>query len=258
MATDSPVGEVAPSRRATHPDIDALTLAATKDPFVLRRYWQKVEKSDGCWLWTGARAQGAKPGTDGRAQMRGAPGQPLINVGRFSYALHHGSLSRGMFVVQTCLEPRCVRPDHLQLVDRAEIFAHRDRATWAKRKLPGNPPTRGISWNSKLSEEKVTEIIKLLIAGVDRAEIAASFDVDVSAIYQIANGQSWTHVPRPEGVDFPTASLVAASVRRRHQRECDEIYTRLAALPTEFLRAVITHAQELEAERANTTQQSTV
>lgn len=79
-----------------------------------QRFWAKVEKTPTCWFWTA----GVNPGT-GYGQFSPRHG---VQVGahRFSFELTNGPIPDGFDVHHTCLTRRCVRPDHLQAVSRAE------------------------------------------------------------------------------------------------------------------------------------------
>lgn len=74
------------------------------------RFWRFVEKSQGCWNWTGARHAGFGIFNRGRGK------QALAH--RFSWELAGGSLTRGARLRHACGNRICVRTDHLELARR--------------------------------------------------------------------------------------------------------------------------------------------
>lgn len=70
------------------------------------RFWSKVRKTDGCWLWTA--------GTQSRGY--GAVGHAPWTAHKTSYLLTGQTIPDGLELDHLCLNKLCVRPDHLEPV----------------------------------------------------------------------------------------------------------------------------------------------
>jgi hypothetical protein len=84
-----------------------------------QRFWEKVDKTDSCWLWTAA----VNPGT-GYGQFTAYTGVQ-VQAHRYSYELASGPLPVGLDVHHTCHVRRCVNPAHLQALTRSQNLALR-------------------------------------------------------------------------------------------------------------------------------------
>lgn len=72
------------------------------------RFWAKVEKTDSCWLWTGATNNGyGRYGAKDWAH-------------RFAYELVRGPIPLGLEIDHRCRNRLCVNPDHLRLATRKQ------------------------------------------------------------------------------------------------------------------------------------------
>ena len=71
------------------------------------RFFKKVNKTDTCWLWTGAlNSKGY-----GSLRVNGKS----VSAHRLSFLWFKGDIPDGMLICHTCDTPSCVNPDHLWL-----------------------------------------------------------------------------------------------------------------------------------------------
>ena len=76
------------------------------------RFWAKVAKSDGCWLWIGKTNRGGYgQAYDHRGSSKGRH-QALAH--RMAYELAIGPIPDGLTLDHLCRTRACVRPDHLR------------------------------------------------------------------------------------------------------------------------------------------------
>lgn len=82
-----------------------------------QRLFAHVERTDNCWLWTGAKnASGA-----GILHIREHGRVRQIVAPRLSWELHNGLIPDGYRVWHNCWQSSCVRPDHLYLRRRTRV-----------------------------------------------------------------------------------------------------------------------------------------
>jgi hypothetical protein len=73
----------------------------------VERFWRRVNRTDGCWLWTGAR----KTSGYGEINIGGA----IWDTHRLAWTITQGPIPDGLCVLHTCDVRPCVNPDHLWL-----------------------------------------------------------------------------------------------------------------------------------------------
>jgi hypothetical protein len=97
---------------------------------VKERFFAKVEKTDTCWNWTGARsAYRPKRIIAGATQGYGVisiNNRPFY-VHRASWLMHNGPLIQGLVIDHLCENTLCVNPDHMQQVTNDENTKRSDK-----------------------------------------------------------------------------------------------------------------------------------
>lgn len=140
------------------------------------RFWERVEKTASCWLWTGTKDRygyGRLGVTASRAQ----------SAHRISWELHHGAIPDAASICHACDNPSCVNPDHLFLGGHADNM--RDMAA-KDRSLHG---TKNVM--AKLIPEQVVEIF---LSDLTCRELSSNFNVSETTIKNIKRRQTWRRV----------------------------------------------------------------
>ena len=155
---------------------------------IQKRFWAKVDKSNDCWIWTGAK----NPKGYGRFKISGKMYLPH----RLTWTWTHGSIPEDMDICHHCDNPSCVNPTHLFCGTRSENML--DAAS--KGRIPGNTknysPVRGEdNTGSKLTERDVVEIRGLAASGqMTHRQMAKKFGVCKGTIINIVLRLKWKHV----------------------------------------------------------------
>lgn len=84
------------------------------------RFWSKVAKADGCWLWTDKIDLTGY----GKIRIRGRAGRPH-QAHRVSYELNVGLIPEGLHIDHVCHNKACVNPDHLRLTTNKQNVENR-------------------------------------------------------------------------------------------------------------------------------------
>ena len=98
------------------------------------RFWEKVDKTGECWLWTAS----CTPAGYGKFRHGGK----LVYSHRLSYSWTNGEIPEGLYIDHRCHQRNCVRPDHLRLVTHAQN--HQNRRGANSNNATG---VRGVYWS---------------------------------------------------------------------------------------------------------------
>lgn len=147
------------------------------------RFWQKVDKTGDCWIWTGSR------------NRRGGYGQFWLN-GRFilAHRFAFGNVPAGAEVCHHCDTPLCVRRDHLFLGTHGDNM--RDASQKKRLSTAGMPPLKRGSDNGNaiLSAEQVCMVRQRIANGEVQRRLATEFGVSNATISAIHKRRLWGHL----------------------------------------------------------------
>ena len=142
------------------------------------RFWSKVSKTNGCWLWTAGRHGKGY----GQFYLNGR----TLKAHRMAYMLTNGEIPDGMHVLHRCDVPACVNPHHLFVGTNQENVDDKVRKDRQSRLTGEMHPCR------KLSKADVAHMRSR--RSEDRGVLASEFGVDRSTVNRIIRGASWSHL----------------------------------------------------------------
>lgn len=146
---------------------------------LVERFWPKVSKGEGCWLWTAFKNRAGYG-------MIGSVGHAVLLAHRASWEIHFGPIPTGLFVCHRCDVRACVRPDHLFLGTAAENNSDMNEKGRSRYATLGE-----LNPSSKLTESQVVEIRN---SSETQRALAAKHGVSKALIYAIRKRLSWRHV----------------------------------------------------------------
>lgn len=157
-----------------------------------QRFWKYVNKTDTCWLWTGATRNFGY----GAINAGGKYGK-AESAHRVSWLIHFGEIPADLCVCHHCDNPLCVNPNHLFLGTRTDNNHDMQR----KGRVSGG--SKGEHHHqSKLTERQIVEIRTLFNTGsVNLSDLALRYGVTVQTIHSIVHGKTWPNAGGPISTD---------------------------------------------------------
>jgi len=150
-------------------------------------FWDKVVKTDSCWLWNGSSVW------SGYGMHWDGPQNKRVLAHRFSYKLHFGEIPKGMNVCHTCDVKKCVNPSHFFL------GTAKDNALDEKRK--GLRACGEKIGNSVLSSDDVVSMRRDRVElGMQYKDIGKKYGCSTTCARVACVGTRWSHVPGHESV----------------------------------------------------------
>lgn len=162
------------------------------------RFFAKVNKTDGCWLWSAAKdRKGYGMFSVGPSHLPdGKRRNSMVSAHRFSYQMQFGEIAshdsfHGLCVLHKCDTPSCVNPDHLFIGTNLENV--RDMDSKGRRVVVAKKGSDHV--NSVLNEQQVREIVqKHRINKVPQNQLSKDYGVCNATINHIFTGRLWAHL----------------------------------------------------------------
>jgi hypothetical protein len=176
---------------------------ARQQPPLASRFWAKVDKHGPvpqhvpglgeCWAWTAAiRGDGY-----GVISVDGV----VMAAHRVSWALTHGPIPTGLWVLHKCDNRTCVRPAHLFLGtrrDNTDDAIAKGRVATGARTIHGTHPERvrrgeKHHW-ARITADDVVQIRRRIGSGETQAAIAREYGLHQTGVRKIALRLTWKHI----------------------------------------------------------------
>lgn len=106
--------------------------------YTMQRFWEKVDKSGDCWVWT---ASTRPSGTRHYGRIKVSGRDQLAH--RVAYELEVGPIPDGLTIDHLCKNTLCVRPSHLEAVTLAENIRRGTSANGTKSHCANGHPFEG-------------------------------------------------------------------------------------------------------------------
>lgn len=148
------------------------------------RFWRKVDKTDSCWNWTGAKFLTGY----GMVRLDGKN----FGAHRLSYVMKHGSIPSGLIICHKCDNPSCVNPDHLfagTYKDNAQDMIAKGRKSDSAGEANGQAILTAIQ-----AEEIRNRYAK---GDMPQCELARKYNVSPALIGLITKGRIWVTASGP-------------------------------------------------------------
>lgn len=166
------------------------------------RFWEKVDRSGECWVWTGSRHP---HGYGSCSRMEGE-----TRAHRAAWVLSHGPIPNGLFVLHRCDNPPCVNPEHLFLGTQRDN--NNDKVAKGRASGGSSPGERNPS--ARITATCAAVIRDAIARGIPHRTVAAVFGISKSQVTRIANAKSWASEYATPVKDIPRSHPLRQRLRQ--------------------------------------------
>lgn len=156
------------------------------------RFWEKVQKSDGCWLWT------ACTNAHGYGQIRdrkvGAVQGRAWLAHRLAWTLKHGPIPDDIDACHHCDNPPCCKTEPDEKYPNGHLFLGTAADNAADMVAKGRSNRGERNGNTLLTAVDVLRIRQMWAAGVHSDEIAMEHGIHPMSVPRVASGRRWKHL----------------------------------------------------------------
>lgn len=145
-----------------------------------RQFWARVQKTESCWLWTGAQWAGRRGVSYGKL-LRGGK---YLSAHRVAWEMADGLIPSGQEVLHQCDVSLCVRRSHLFLGTQADNVA--DMVAKGRHRGP-------VSERSRSARLLLSDIpaIREKAQTMTQQAIADEYHVTQTTISRVLRGDTW-------------------------------------------------------------------
>lgn len=153
----------------------------------IMHFWEKVEKTDSCWLWKGSKNK------HGYGRVTVLHSQGAFVAHRVAYEIVTGEiLDKDTVLLHKCDNPSCVNPAHL--IPGTQGDNVRDCVAKGRFKNPSRGRRGETNFFVKLTEKQVRAIIEDRATGMSYAKLAERHNISKSQVARICSRQAWIHI----------------------------------------------------------------
>ncbi len=152
-----------------------------------KRFWDKVNKTDSCWLWT-------RCVNESGYGVFCNSGKTIL-AHRYSYQICKGDIPEGLLICHTCDVRECVNPQHLYAGTHIQNMKDMvDRGRQGGNKKGNKGQNKGEKCGAAKLKDSDIQNIRDLYNDFTCLEISRKYNVCSETIRSIISKKTWAHI----------------------------------------------------------------